>query len=206
MASPKDLPDRIPEGDPILGNSYRHYYGGSYYHLLFPDWPEGYRRDVRAAVYLEDREKGEHRRVLSETLCEAVRKDYWRKIDYMNAHPMTDGPSMEHFERDLKAFAKANPNPPDIPFGGLTGLAAQQRKWASGMADGAYMTPQPPKTAPVPDPWICPNCGKEGNTGGFCPECGSQRPQREGEWTCPSCGQAGNSGNFCAGCGARKPD
>ena len=36
MASAKDFPDLIPEGDPILGNSYRHYYGGSYYHLLFP--------------------------------------------------------------------------------------------------------------------------------------------------------------------------
>ena len=126
-------------------------------------------------------------------------------LDYMNAHPMTDGPSMEHFERDLKAFAKANPNPPDIPFGGLTGLAAQQRKWASGMADGSYMTPRPPEAAPVLDPWTCPSCGAAGNTGRFCPECGGPRPQRDGEWTCPSCGQAGNSGNFCAGCSAKRP-
>ena len=205
MAFEENFPDLILEGDPILGNSYRHHYGGAYYHLLFPDWPEGYRRDVQAAVYLEDKEKGEHRRVRSETLSEAVRRDYWRKIDYMSAHPMTDGPSMERFERDLREYAKEHPNPPNTPFGGLTGLAEQQQKWASGMADGSYMTPQPPKTAPVLDHWTCPSCGKAGNTGRFCPECGGPRPQKEGEWTCPACGQAGNSGNFCAECGAKRP-
>ena len=72
MASAKDFPDLIREGDPLLGNSYRHYYGGSYYHLLFPDWPEGCRRDVQAAVYLENREKGEHRRVGSAALSESI--------------------------------------------------------------------------------------------------------------------------------------
>ena len=206
MASPKDFPEVIQEGDPLLGNSYRHFYGGSYYHLLFPDWPRGYDRDTEAAVYLEDKEKREHRRVGNGTLSEAVRRDYWRKIDEANAHPMTDGPSMERFERDLREYAKKNPNPPVIPFGGLTDLATQQQNWASGMVDGSYMTPQPPKTTPVLDPWTCPKCGAAGNTGRFCPECGSPRPQKEGEWTCPKCGQAGNSGNFCAGCGARRPD
>ena len=205
MSDPKDFPDLIPEGDPRMGNSYRHYYGGSYYHLLFPDWPEGYRRDVQAAVYLEDKEKGEHRRVPSETLSEAIRKDYWRMIDYMSAHPMTDGPSMERFERDLKAYAEKNPSLPNIPFGGLTTLAEQQQRWASGMADGSYMTPQPPKAAAILDPWTCPGCGKAGNTGRFCPECGQPKPQKEGEWTCPSCGTAGNSGKFCAECGAGRP-
>ena len=205
MASAKDFPDLIREGDPLLGNSYRHYYGGSYYHLLFPDWPEGYRRDVQAAVYLEDRERGEHRRVRNETLSEAIRKDYWRKIDWANAHPMTDGPSMERFERDLKAYAKEHPTPPMLGFD-LGALAAQQQNGVSGMADGSYMTPQPPKAAPILAPWTCPKCGAAGNTGRFCPECGSPRPQKEGEWTCPNCGQTGNGGNFCAGCGAKKPD
>ena len=206
MASARDFPDVIREGDPLLDNSYRHYYGGAYYHLLFPDWPEGYRRDVQAAVYLEDKEKGEHRRELNETLSEAVRRDYWKEIDYMNTHPMTDGPSMERFERDLREYAKNNPTLPNIPFVGLKDLTAQQQNWASGTVDGSYMTPQPPKAAPVLDPWTCPNCGAAGNTGKFCPECGGPRPQKEGEWTCPKCGQAGNSGNFCAGCGSRKQD
>ncbi len=97
MASAKSFPDLIPEGDSVLGSSYRHNYAGSYYHLLFPDWPEGCRRDVQAAVYLEVQEKGEHRRVGSAALSEAVRRDYWRKIDCMSANPMTDGPSMERF-------------------------------------------------------------------------------------------------------------
>ena len=145
-------------------------------------------------------------RVEEEALREAVRRDYWRKIDFISAHPVPDGPFMERFERDLREFAKKNPNPPGIPFGGLTDMAAQQQRHFSGMVDGSYMTPQPPKAAPVLDPWTCPNCGAAGNTGKFCPECGGPRPQKGGEWTCPSCGMAGNSGNFCAGCGARKPE
>ena len=205
MATVRDFPDLVREGDPLLDNSYRHYYAGSYYHLLFPDWPEGYRRDVQAAVYLEDQEKGEHRRVGSETLSEAVRRDYWRGIDYVNAHPMTDGPSMERFERDLKAYAKEHPTPTMLGFD-LSALAAQQQNRASGMAGGDFHTPQPPKAAPAPEAWTCPKCSAAGNTGRFCPECGSPRPRKEGERTCPNCGQTGNGGNFCAGCGARRPE
>ncbi len=204
MASVKDFPDLIREGDPLLGHSYRHHYGGAYYHLLFPDWPEGYRRDVQAAVYLEDKERGEHRRVRNETLSEAVRRDYWREIDWANAHPMTDGPSMERFERDLKEYAKEHPNPPMLGFD-LTNLAAQQQNRASGMADGSCMTPRPPKAAAIRDPWTCPKCASAGNTGRFCPECGGPRPQRAGEWTCPGCGTAGNSGRFCPECGGERP-
>ena len=196
MASAKDFPDLIREGDLLLGHSYRHPYGGAYYLLLFPDWPEGYRRDVQAAVYLEDKERGEHRRVVSETLSEAIRRDYWREIDWENAHPMTVGPG--------PGFRPEFTLPPLIP-NSLAGMAQQQRN-TFGMADGSYMTPQPPKAAPAPDPWTCPKCGAAGNTGRFCPECGSPRPQKEGEWTCPNCGQTGNGGNFCAGCGAKKPD
>jgi hypothetical protein len=177
MASAKSFPDLIPEGDSVLASSYRHYYAGSYYHLLFPDWPEGCRRDVQAAVYLEDREKGEHRRVGSATLSEAVRRDYWRKIDCMSANPMTDGPSMERFERDLKEYAKEHRNPPELPFGGLMNLAAQQQNRAAGMAGGAINALQPPKAAPVPDPWACPKCGAAGNAGRFCPECGGKKPE-----------------------------
>ena len=196
MASAKDFPDLIREGDLLLGHSYRHPYGGAYYLLLFPDWPEGYRRDVQAAVYLEDKERGEHRRVVSETLSEAIRRDYWREIDWENAHPMTDGPG--------PGFRPEFTLPPLIP-NSLVGMAQQQRN-TFGMADGSYMTPQPPKAAPVLDPWTCPKCGTEGNTGSFCPECGSPRPQKEGEWTCPNCGQTGNGGKSCAGCGAKKPE
>ena len=42
--------------------------------------------------------------------------------------------------------------------------------------------------------WTC-SCGKTGNTGKFCSECGAPQPVAEG-WTC-SCG-AVNEGKFCS--------
>lgn len=49
--------------------------------------------------------------------------------------------------------------------------------------------------------WTC-KCGKV-NTGKFCEECGSKKPQEEG-WTC-SCGTV-NKGKFCMECGKKKPE
>ncbi|MBR2783482.1 MAG: SPFH domain-containing protein, partial [Firmicutes bacterium] len=53
--------------------------------------------------------------------------------------------------------------------------------------------------------WKCPACGKEGNTGKFCGECGAARPAEADGWKCPSCG-AMNKGRFCSECGAKKPE
>ena len=53
------------------------------------------------------------------------------------------------------------------------------------------------------DGWTCPSCSHAGNTGNFCPVCGTQKPDES--WTCASCGQAGNTGNFCTNCGAPCP-
>ena len=50
--------------------------------------------------------------------------------------------------------------------------------------------------------WSC-SCGKEGNTGNFCTNCGSKKPTVTG-WTC-SCGNVCN-GNFCPNCGNKKPE
>lgn len=50
--------------------------------------------------------------------------------------------------------------------------------------------------------WTC-SCGKTGNTGKFCSECGSPRPAENKFWTC-SCG-ARNKGRFCSECGRKKP-
>lgn len=47
--------------------------------------------------------------------------------------------------------------------------------------------------------WTCA-CGHV-NSGKFCVECGSKKPE-EG-WTC-ACGHV-NSGKFCSECGAKKP-
>ena len=53
--------------------------------------------------------------------------------------------------------------------------------------------------------WTCPECGKEGNSGKFCEECGAKKPGQNAGWTCPECGKEGNSGKFCEECGAKKP-
>ncbi len=50
--------------------------------------------------------------------------------------------------------------------------------------------------------WTC-SCGKTGNTGKFCAECGLPKPATNDGWTC-SCG-AVNKGKFCAECGKPKP-
>lgn len=49
--------------------------------------------------------------------------------------------------------------------------------------------------------WTCPKCGAT-NTGKFCSECGTQKPDN-GPWTCPKCG-ATNTGKFCSECGTPK--
>lgn len=56
--------------------------------------------------------------------------------------------------------------------------------------------------AAVAGGWTC-SCGKTGNTGKFCAECGAPKPADEDGWKC-SCG-AVNKGNFCSECGAKRP-
>ena len=50
--------------------------------------------------------------------------------------------------------------------------------------------------------WTC-SCGAR-NTGKFCSNCGSPRPEADGSWFCPECGTQ-NSGNFCSSCGTKRP-
>nr|WP_288825671.1 SPFH domain-containing protein [uncultured Clostridium sp.] len=58
---------------------------------------------------------------------------------------------------------------------------------------------QAAKSAGAQETWTC-SCGSV-NTGKFCPECGSKKP--EGPWTC-GCG-AVNTGKFCSECGKPRP-
>ena len=59
--------------------------------------------------------------------------------------------------------------------------------------------------------WDCPNCGREGNTTKFCPECGTVEPPVEqieimpASWDCPNCGKKGNTTKFCPECGTVQP-
>lgn len=50
--------------------------------------------------------------------------------------------------------------------------------------------------------WIC-SCGAQ-NTGKFCGNCGSPKPEAAGPWFCTNCGTQ-NTGNFCSGCGSKRP-
>lgn len=53
--------------------------------------------------------------------------------------------------------------------------------------------------------WTC-SCGKSGNTGKFCNECGTKKPEgnADGSWNCTQCGKKGNKGKFCEECGAKQ--
>ena len=64
---------------------------------------------------------------------------------------------------------------------------------------GMQQQAQQQAAAPARNGWKCA-CGAI-NSGKFCPECGSPKPEQG--WTC-SCG-AVNQGKFCSECGARKP-
>lgn len=71
-------------------------------------------------------------------------------------------------------------------------------------AGGGFAAPGAPAAAPAGgDAWTC-SCGAS-NTGKFCSNCGSPKPEAPaaGEWTC-DCG-AKNTGKFCSDCGKPKP-
>lgn len=83
--------------------------------------------------------------------------------------------------------------------GGFFGMNMAQNAGGTNAAD-LFSMPHQPQTANESS-WTC-ECGKSGNTGKFCPECG--KPQRlEAGWTC-ECGRI-NKGKFCPECGKRKP-
>lgn len=76
--------------------------------------------------------------------------------------------------------------------GGFMGAAS------AANADQMQMN-QAAKNAGTQETWTC-SCGSV-NTGKFCPDCGSKKP--EGPWTC-GCG-AVNTGKFCSECGKPRP-
>lgn len=79
----------------------------------------------------------------------------------------------------------------------LYNMGAQQQQTQQQNQQQSQQQPQPAASAG----WTC-KCGHTGNTGKFCMECGSPKPQDEG-WTC-ACG-AVNKGKFCQECGKPKP-
>ena len=83
------------------------------------------------------------------------------------------------------------------------GMNAQNLYQMGAQQQSQQQAAQPAPAAPAAPAagWTC-TCGKTGNTGKFCAECGSPKPVSD-TWTC-ACG-AVNKGKFCSECGKPKP-
>lgn len=94
------------------------------------------------------------------------------------------------------------PNQP-MPGGAYAGQPNQQPSGGmhTGQGNRQQSSGNVPSEASAVSGWTC-SCGKAGNTGRFCTECGAPKPAADG-WTC-ACG-AVNKGKFCSECGRPKP-
>lgn len=50
---------------------------------------------------------------------------------------------------------------------------------------------------------VCPDCGRQYESGKFCPECGGKLQEVTPVLVCPSCGYKAKSGKFCPECGTK---
>ena len=111
----------------------------------------------------------------------------------------------------MKAAASNTSAGPAMAFMGMNmagqeGAGTAQNLYQMGAQQAAQQTApaaQPQAAAQGGDTWTC-SCGHSGNTGKFCPSCGSMRPENKG-WFCPNCGSK-NEGRFCTSCGTKKPE
>jgi membrane protease subunit (stomatin/prohibitin family) len=88
-------------------------------------------------------------------------------------------------------------------FGQAPDTFQAQQQQQAGMPQAAPPAGVPASpAAPPANSWKC-SCGVD-NSGRFCAECGSPKPEEPAGWTC-SCG-ANNTGKFCAECGSPKPE
>lgn len=85
----------------------------------------------------------------------------------------------------------------------MMGNAAPSQNTLLNTAKQLDDTSKAEKSVASTDAWIC-SCGSK-NSGKFCANCGSKKPEiPSGAWKC-SCG-AVNTGKFCPECGSKKPE
>ena len=134
------------------------------------------------------------------------------------ANPAIAAANIASAQSDAMRTAAANPAGAAMGFMGMgmaSGMGGMNAAQLFGQASQAQQAPaqaQPAGaaggvaagtgTAAAGAARAC-SCGAQ-NTGKFCGNCGSPKPEAAGPWFCTNCGTQ-NTGNFCSGCGSKRP-
>lgn len=134
------------------------------------------------------------------------------------ANPAMAAANIASAQSDAMRTAAANPAGAAMGFMGMgmaSGMGGMNATQLFGQASQAQQAPAQAQpvgaagavaagtgTAAAGAAWTC-SCGAQ-NTGKFCGNCGSPKPEAAGPWFCTNCGTQ-NTGNFCSGCGSKRP-
>jgi len=117
------------------------------------------------------------------------------EVYYLNIDLDGDGLTWNSLD-DLKADLEA-------VVGNMYFVDPETDPYVPGAVAAPAADPAPAQNSAPANTWNCPECENE-NSGNFCSNCGTKKPETKGPWACPSCNQE-NSGNFCSNCGTKKP-
>lgn len=134
------------------------------------------------------------------------------------ANPAMAAANIASAQSDAMRTAAANPAGAAMGFMGMgmaSGMGGMNAAQLFGQASQAQQAPAQARpagaaggvaagtgTVAAGAAWTC-SCGTQ-NTGKFCGNCGSPKPEAAGPWFCTNCGTQ-NTGNFCSGCGSKRP-